>query len=669
MKNTVSTPYNPKNIALLVTGILAVIAVGIFFGRGSLFKGSFLAGTVPPLDYVNITFSAGAVSDSPVTFSYGWNQNVVPSASNTTLKDSDGNYQFGYGWYLYDAADVNGVPVWKNEKGSTFKENTIVAPACTAATCAPELIPVYVQLYNTCFKQIDGASYWTCDKGYIPSSVVLDPKKNYVMKVLVYNGETVTDKVASKAFSTAEPTAVTQFVQPLNPMDDSATMTLKNLSVKKLSDGNVVVNYTIDIGGKFTASEFNSEVRLNNSKIFVAKFNEKIKTGTNSYTYEAVLLPWEIRSGDTVQVVMSADGLSASNYVHDGQSVTYDASAKILDAVVGLVTANALPAATVGSPYSTAIVVKDGVAPYKYILGAGSAFPDGLNLDPLTGVLSGTPTKDNSFSFGLSITDAKNAALNATFTLKVVPAPVAGTVVVPATGGTTIINNYTTYSGTGGLPYVAPVVPVTPVAPGNRFLFPINLNPSLFQDVTYHWSRNYINVLWNAGFVQGYTGRTFGPDDSLTRGQLLKIVMESLHYKFPAKVTYNPCVDVQTNQWYAKYFAVAREKGIIGGYVDGTCRPNKITNRAEALKILYAAIAQMPEVPATRITATVPAGYRNTFYDLNENVWYYPYFANAQSLGIVSGFADDTARPDSELSRAQMAKIVVLMMQKLAWAQ
>lgn len=487
------------------------------------------------------------------------------------------------------------------------------------------------------------------------------------------------DTSSNRAEYATPTTPVVVPVTPVTPVTPVViippTMTLKNLSVKKLTDGNVALTYAIDLAGTWTATEFSSEVRLNDSKVFVAKFHESSLTHmlrpntagpTTTYTYEAVLLPWEIKAGDTLKVFMNASGLNTNDYTNDGQSVVYDAGAKILDAVVGLVTANALPNATVGSPYSAAIVVKDGVAPYKYIVGAGSTLPEGLSLNPLTGVLSGTPTKDNAYAFGLSITDAKNAALNATFTLKVVPAPVAGTVVVtpPASGGTTIINNYTTYNP------VAPVVPAVPATPpSNRYLFPINLGPSLFQDVAYHWARNYINVLWNAGFVQGYTGRTFGPDDSLTRGQLLKIVMESLHYKIPTKVAYSPCVDVQTNQWYAKYFAVAREKGIIGGYTDGTCRPNKITNRAESLKILYAAIAQMPEVPVMKVTATVPAGFRNTFYDLNENSWYYPYFANAQSLGIINGFADETARPDSELSRAQMSKIVVLMMQKLAWPQ
>lgn len=632
-----------------------------------------LAPAVPvkPLDFVTINFSEGASGDNPVRFEYGWSETVVPSATNTSLKNAKGEPVFAYGWYLYDAADLNGAPVWKKEKGEKFEDLSVLPPGCTSADsaeCAPELVKIYAALYKSCFEKIDATSFaWTCAKGYIPSSVVLDSKKQYVMKVLVYNGKDVTEKVASKAFSVAGPVA---------PAVVPPTMSLKNLSVKKLSDGNIAVTYTVDLAGKWTADEFSSEVRLNGAKTFVARFTEKVKAGVVSYTYEAILLPWEIKSGDTVSVVMGANGLGAGSYLNDGQSVKYEASGTVATAVVGLVTANALPAATVGSPYSAAIVVKDGVAPYKYVLSSGSALPAGLSLDSLTGVVSGTPTSQGDFSFGLSITDSKNAALNATFTLKIVPAPVGGGTV--SGGGTTIINNYTTYNpaapvggGSGGSVVVTPPLkPVAPVIDSTKFVFPINLaDVSRFRDTTYHWAKNYINVLWNAGYVQGYTVVTFGPDDSLTRAQLLKIVMESLRYKLPEKVAFSPCTDVRPDHWHAKYFAVAREKGIIGGYTDGTCKPNKATNRAEALKILYGAIAQMPQIPAVVITPTVPAGFRNIFIDVDEKSWYYPYFANAVSMGWLKGYEDSTIRPDDELSRAQMAKIVVLAMQKLSWVR
>lgn len=45
-------------------------------------------------------------------------------------------------------------------------------------------------------------------------------------------------------------------------------------------------------------------------------------------------------------------------------------------------------------------------------------------------------------------------------------------------------------------------------------------------------------------------------------------------------------MDVVASDWYAKYVCFAKDKGIIGGYPDGTFKPAQNVNVAEALKIV-----------------------------------------------------------------------------------
>src|SRR6185436_13822740 len=59
----------------------------------------------------------------------------------------------------------------------------------------------------------------------------------------------------------------------------------------------------------------------------------------------------------------------------------------------------------VGVPYSSSIGVTGGTAPYTFALNSGS-LPNGLSLNPTTGLISGTPTAAGPFSFTVKVTDS-----------------------------------------------------------------------------------------------------------------------------------------------------------------------------------------------------------------------------------------------------------------------
>ncbi len=70
-----------------------------------------------------------------------------------------------------------------------------------------------------------------------------------------------------------------------------------------------------------------------------------------------------------------------------------------------VVTTTTLPAGIVGIHYSTTLAASGGTLPYTWSVATGS-LPSGLSLDPNSGVISGTPTAANTFSFTVQVADS-----------------------------------------------------------------------------------------------------------------------------------------------------------------------------------------------------------------------------------------------------------------------
>jgi hypothetical protein len=71
-----------------------------------------------------------------------------------------------------------------------------------------------------------------------------------------------------------------------------------------------------------------------------------------------------------------------------------------------MTTASNLPTATQGVPYSTVLTATGGVQPYKWRIASGM-FPKGLHLQPVSGVISGTPRSAGLSIFTIQVTDSK----------------------------------------------------------------------------------------------------------------------------------------------------------------------------------------------------------------------------------------------------------------------
>jgi hypothetical protein len=112
-------------------------------------------------------------------------------------------------------------------------------------------------------------------------------------------------------------------------------------------------------------------------------------------------------------------------------------------------TMGSLPGATAGTAYDVTLVASGGTTPYSWSISSGS-LPAGLSLAASTGIISGSPTTANSYSFTVKVTDADSNTASESMSITVAAAqpPTISTTSLP--NGTVSTAYSTTLAATGG---------------------------------------------------------------------------------------------------------------------------------------------------------------------------------------------------------------------------
>ena len=174
---------------------------------------------------------------------------------------------------------------------------------------------------------------------------------------------------------------------------------------------------------------------------------------------------------------------------------------------------------------------------------------------------------------------------------------------------------------------------------------------SAFQDIAEHWAEDYIEQIIDLGIVGGKTPTSFAPDDYITRAEITKIAMEAF------KLEHNPIMvtsftDIKLDDWHATYIEAATKAGWVQGYDTEwntkVFNPNLHLNRTEALEILL-------EAAGFEISEDITANLGDTA----TGTWCTKYVNFASKNGIVDGYFDSESKIDNDITRAEVAKIVI----------
>jgi hypothetical protein len=113
-----------------------------------------------------------------------------------------------------------------------------------------------------------------------------------------------------------------------------------------------------------------------------------------------------------------------------------------------------------------------------------------------------------------------------------------------------------------------------------------------------------------------------------------------------------PWTDLPENNWADDFVQYLADQNVISGYPDGSFHPDALVTRAQFAKMVALAMQWQLVTPATPTFSDVPASF-----------WGYSYIETAVAHGAISGYPDGTFRPNNDVTRAQVAKIIYLARQ------
>ena len=178
-----------------------------------------------------------------------------------------------------------------------------------------------------------------------------------------------------------------------------------------------------------------------------------------------------------------------------------------------------------------------------------------------------------------------------------------------------------------------------------------------FTDTVGYWGANYVEFLYTSGVTTGYADGTFRPDQNITRAQFSVMLYRCLGLDESRYVGVElPFADLDKIADYAvPAIKALYSEGVINGSKgkDGQIyfNPNAPLTRAQA---------------SAMIGRTQEKGYATvelTFTDAGKIPAYATFYIQTMAAqGILGGYADGSFKPNNNITRGQMAKILYNLM-------
>ncbi|MCM3714048.1 NEAT domain-containing protein [Alkalihalobacillus oceani] len=167
-------------------------------------------------------------------------------------------------------------------------------------------------------------------------------------------------------------------------------------------------------------------------------------------------------------------------------------------------------------------------------------------------------------------------------------------------------------------------------------------------DIRGHWAEEAIRTLVEAGAVQGYGNGEFRPNNTVTRAEFAKILVEAFDLTADTEVIFPDTAQ----HWAREAVAVAAGAGIVTGYSEARFGPNDRITRE-----------QMAVMIARTLNVNAEQAALN-FVDAGQiALWAKEAVATAESHQIIQGYPNNRFAPKGQATRAEAVTVIVKALQ------
>jgi hypothetical protein len=166
---------------------------------------------------------------------------------------------------------------------------------------------------------------------------------------------------------------------------------------------------------------------------------------------------------------------------------------------------------------------------------------------------------------------------------------------------------------------------------------------AVLTDIAGHWAENSIKKLVALGAVGGYPDGSFKPDKSITRAEFVTVLVKAFNLSSKGGKVFADTA----NHWAKESIAAAASNGIVSGYDGNTFGPNDLISREQMAAMIVRAAKLNTATEGTNFAdrASVSGWARNAV-------------AAATLNRVMNGYPDNTFRPGNNATRAEAVTVI-----------